>query len=146
MTAIPPTGGVLTGTVGVSTTVTFPAGVYSETLTISLQEVATPPTTGGFQLLGRVFSISAEDGQGNPVTHFDQPFTIVIGYEDSDVEGMVEEDLVLHYWSVAEERWVYIPGVVDTEANTLTVTLDHLTDFAVVEFPHLRLYLPAVVR
>ena len=146
ITAIPPTGGVLTGTVGLSTTVTFPAGVYSETLTIALQEVTTPPTTGGFQLLGRVFSLTAEDGAGNPVTHFDQPFTIVIAYDESDVEGMKEEDLVLHYWRVAEGRWVYIPGVVDSQANTLTVTLDHLTDFAVLEFPHRRLYLPTLLR
>ncbi|MCL4834360.1 MAG: hypothetical protein KJZ86_18090, partial [Caldilineaceae bacterium] len=146
ITAIPPTGGILTGTVGLSTTVTFPAGVYSETLTIALQEVTTPPATGGFQLLGRVFSLTAEDGAGNPVTHFDQPFTIVIAYDESDVEGMKEEDLVLHYWRVAEGRWVYIPGVVDSQANTLTVTLDHLTDFAVLEFPHRRLYLPTLLR
>ena len=145
-TAIPPEGGVLTGTVGFSTTVTFPAGVYSETLTIQLEVAATPPATGGFQLLGRIFSLSAEDGQGNPVTHFDQPFTIVIHYADEDVAGMNEEDLVLHYWSVAEERWVYIPGDVDTEANTLTVTLDHLTNFAVLEVPHSRVYLPALLR
>ena len=113
---------------------------------VRLEEVTTPPATGGFQLLGRVFAITAEDGQGNPVTRFDQPFTIVIGYEESDLDGMAEEDLVLHYWNVAEERWVYIPGVVDTEANTLTVTLDHLTDFAVLEVPHSRVYLPALLR
>ncbi len=145
ITAIPPTGGVLTGTVGLSTTVTFPAGVYSETLTIALQEVTTPPTTGGFQLLGRVFSLTAEDGAGNPVTHFDQPFTIVIAYDESDVEGMKEEDLVLHYWRVAEGRWVYIPGVVDSQANTLTVTLDHLTDFALMQEGSFRIFLPSVM-
>lgn len=145
-TVIPPEGGILTGTVGVSITVTFPAGVYSETLTIRLEAVSTPPATGGFQLLGRVFSITAEDGAGNSVTHFEQPITIVIGYEESDVAGMAEEDLVLHYWDVAEQRWLYIPGVVDTTANTLTITLDHLTEFAVLQFPHLRVYLPAIVR
>jgi len=145
-TAIPPDGGELSGSVGLSTTVTFPAGVYSETLTIRLEAVATPPDTGGFQLLGRVFSISAEDSAGNSVTHFDQPITIVIGYAESDVEGMAEEDLVLHYWRADEKRWVYIPGLVDREANTVTITLDHLTEFAVLEFPHLRVYLPAVVR
>jgi len=136
----------LTGTIGVSTTITFPAGVYSETLTLRLEAVDAPPDTGGFQLLGRVFAITAADGAGISVTHFDQPITIVIGYAESDVEGMAEEDLVLHYWRADEERWVYIPGLVDKEANTLTITVDHLTEFAVLEFPHLRVYLPAIVR
>ena len=115
-------------------------------MTLRLEAVASPPATGGFQLLGRAFSITANDSQGNPVTHFDQPFTIVIAYEEEDVEGMKEEDLVLHYWSGIEERWLYIPGTVDSQAHTLTVTLDHLTDFAVLEVDHQRVYLPAIQR
>ena len=131
---------------GLSTTVTFPAGVYSETLTITLQEVTTPPPTGGFQLLGRIFSITAEDGDGNPVTHFDQNITIVIIYDESEIEGMAEEDLALNYWSVTEKRWVFLMTEVDKEANTLTIHVDHWTDFAVLEVPRSRVYLPALLR
>ena len=143
---IPPEGGVISGSVGLSTTVTFPAGVYSETLTVTLQPVATPPATGGLRLLGLVLSITAVDGQGNPVTHFDQDITIVIEYEQSAVEGMIEDDLVLHYWNVAEGRWVLLPTRVDKDANTLTIHLDHLTNFAVLEVPQTRIYLPSLLR
>ncbi len=124
----------------------FPVGAYSETLIITLQEMVTPPPAGGFRLLGRVFSITAVDGRGNPVTHFDQQITIVIEYAQSDVDGVIEEDLVLHYWNIDEGRWVFIPGVVDTQANTLTIHLDHLTNFAVLEIPQTRVYLPALQR
>jgi len=140
-------GGVISGSVGLSTTVTFPTDAYSETLTVTMQQVPTPPPTGGFQLLGRVFSITAADGQGNPVTQFGQALTIVIQYEESDIaEGMSEEDLALNYWNIAEERWVFLVTEVDSEANTLTVHLNHLTNFAVLEVPRSRIYLPTLLR
>ena len=70
----------------------------------------------------------------------------MIAYTDADLVGVKEEDLMLHYWLVEEERWMLIPGIVDREANTLTVTLDHLTDFALLELPQSRVYLPALLR
>gem|GEM_PF-4909414 len=59
---------------------------------------------------------------------------------------MGEEYLTLYYWDVVGERWIAIAGVVDAEANTLTVTLDHLTIFAVLDATTQRIYLPTLYR
>lgn len=145
-TVVPLAGGSLEGQVGVVVGIHFPAGVAETPLEVTLEEVDAPPATGSFQLLGEVFSITALDPEQNPVTSFDNPFTIVIHYREEQVDGLNEGTLTLYYWQVSEERWIPIAGVVDREANTLTATLDHLTIFAVLDRPTQRLFLPAIQR
>lgn len=146
MVTIPPDGGTISGSVGLSTTVYFPAGNYSETLVVTLQEVEVPPSTGGFRLLGAAFSVEATIENGDPVTQFDQDLTIVIDYGSTDLAGVDETSLVLYFWDVADQRWVALPTTVDTAAKTLTVQVDHLTTFAVLKTAAVRVYLPAIMR
>ena len=146
----PENGGTISGTMGITVEVDFPAGMHSEPFTVSMAPVAEPPSTGVMRLLGRIFSIVARDGADRPVTQFAQPYTLTVRYADADVVGMNEADLVLHYWDVDAERWEEVPTVVDAEANTLTASLDHLTEFAVLETVseavQMRVYLPSVVN
>ena len=130
--------------VGFDTAITFPAAAYPESFALTLQRASNPPATGAFNLLGQVFALTAQDASGNPVTQFDRPFTLVLRYGQESVANLREEDLVLHYWNQAAQQWVAIPTIVDVAANTLTVTLDHLTNFAVLESERHHIYLPVV--
>ena len=146
----PAAGGTLQGDLGsVSTLLTLPAGAVDEPVAMNVAVVATPPATGGLKIAGSVFAITAETENGEAVTHFNRPYTLVIRYSDADVEGIDERDLALHYWSNAQGTWVEVPGIVDPADNTFTATLDHLTVFALLEgtAPQTsKLYLPAVTR
>ena len=108
-----------------------------------------PPATSGFQVLNQIFAIDAVTGNGTPVTQFTRPFILTIHYTDAAIQGLDESQLTLHYWHEAQQAWLAIPTTVDVDNNVLTVTLDHLTTFAVlqqrVEIP-VRLFLPVVQR
>lgn len=113
---------------------------------VTLEVVEEPPATGGFQVAGHIFSITALDPTQNPVTQFDSFFEIVIHYEDEQIGEVDEDELTLYYWRISEARWVAIAGVVDKDANTLTATLDHLTIFALLKAIEQKIYLPTVQR
>jgi hypothetical protein len=132
--------------VGLDTAITFPSGASETPIEVTIEQVIEPPATGAFQLLGQVLSITALDPAQNPVTNFDSFFTIVIHYEEEQLVGLLEENLMLYYWHSAEERWIPVTGVVDTEANTLTAILDHLTIFAVLDGAIQQIYLPTLHR
>ena len=131
------------------TTLTFPPGAVAQPVVVVVAPVATPPATGGFQVLGQVFAINATTPAGSPVTHFAQPFTLVVTYTDDEVQGIDEQSLTLHYWHEAQQSWIAIPTTVDAEHNRLTATLDHLTTFAVLQGQvsnPARVFLPLVQR
>ena len=50
-------------------------------------------------------------------------------------EGVVEADLVIAYYDVATGQWVSLPSAVDTENNTITSQVSHLTKFAILTAP-----------
>ena len=124
---------VTTNLGALETELTFPPGAVTQTVTIVVAPAITQPTTGDFQVLGKVFTINAMTSDGSPVTHFTKPFTLVVTYTDDEVQGIDEERLTLHYWHEGEQRWIAIPTTVDAANNRLTATLDHLTTFAVLQ-------------
>jgi hypothetical protein len=129
----PEAGGTATATVGnLQANIMVPPGAVSEPVQFSFAPAATPPSTGGFQLLGQAIEITAMTSGGAPVTQFNQPITLVIRYLDGDVAGIDEAALQLHYWSDAQQTWAQVPAIVDPVNNTITATLDHLTLFAIL--------------
>ncbi|MHA1209613.1 MAG: OmpL47-type beta-barrel domain-containing protein [Candidatus Freyarchaeota archaeon] len=55
---------------------------------------------------------------------------LVFHYTDSDLPANVsEEDLAVYRWDEVSSSWVELPGVVDTEANTITVEVSGLGYF-----------------
>jgi hypothetical protein len=84
---------------------------------------------------GHAFRITARLRDGTPVSRFERPYRLTVAYADSDWQsaGIADEQrLNLYWWNGA--RWeAILPCAncgLDTAANTLTVELDHLTDFA----------------
>jgi hypothetical protein len=49
--------------------------------------------------------------------------------------GVVEADLFIAYYDVATGQWVSLPSAVDTENNTITAEVSHLTQFAILAAP-----------
>jgi hypothetical protein len=104
---------------------------------------------GSLQFAGHAFTLVAEDGSG-AVTQFDPPFTLVLRYDESDWQDAGignEADLNLYYWDGTAWQGV-LPCAgcsIDTAANTLTVLLDHLTEFALLApAEEQRVHLPVV--
>lgn len=64
---------------------------------------------------------------------FDPPITLTWTYDPDDLQGD-EEDLVFVYYSVDGE-WVELDFEIDTENNTITVSIEHFTTFAVISMP-----------
>ncbi|RME59803.1 MAG: CHRD domain-containing protein, partial [Caldilineae bacterium] len=80
----------------------IPAGVVDDNTTVAIAEVAAPKQeTGILQFLGKGVEITAKDAQGNPITQFNQPFSLIVKYEDSDWQnaGIPSEDNVnVYFW------------------------------------------------
>ncbi|MCE7983871.1 MAG: DUF11 domain-containing protein [Caldilinea sp. CFX5] len=140
------TGGVITAP-DEKLTVLFPSGAVTTPVSVTVVNVAAPIVDAGFA--GIAFSIKATDAGGNDVSSFQQPLVITINYNEADLQnaGITDEQsLNLYYWDGAQ--WVAILPCagcqLDTVQNTITVTVDHLTLFAMRKAN--RLLLPLVVR
>ena len=104
----------------------------------------------GLFFAGKVVSITAKDANGNPVTSFAQPFTLVVKYEDSDWQNAgITSEANLNVYYAKDNGWLPIfpcNGCThDMEKNEFTLKLDHLTEFAVAGPQH-RLILPTIYR
>ena len=114
--------------------VTFPGGAVDTETTVTYTHRTEPSESmGSFRFAGTAFTLEATDAGGNPVTTFNEPFTISIHYDDADWQGKIwsEAGLNLAYWNGTD--WVNLLPCegcsLDTENNVLAVLLNHLTDF-----------------
>jgi predicted outer membrane repeat protein len=133
--------------------VTFPAGAVDGSTTVEIITHQQPPqTTDGYTFAGKAFDIEAKTSNGQPVTQFNQPFTLTVHYSDNDWQnaGIADEsDLNLYWWGGSD--WQAILPCAgcshDTTANRIVAVLDHLTEFAVMRKSEMMsIYLPSVVR
>ncbi|MFC1984484.1 hypothetical protein ACFLU0_00515 [Chloroflexota bacterium] len=95
------------------------------------EEAEIPPPEGG-----HIIAVSYDAGPDGAT--FSEPITLTITYNPDDLpEGVSEEDLVIAVWDEDADppQWVELPSVVDTENNTVTVTLNHFTIFAIIAPP-----------
>ena len=112
----------------------FPKGSTQGPATITLKEKDSEDP----EVLS-AFKINAATADGKPIHNFDKPFELNVSYADSGYEDMDidEEKLRLHYWDTNTKQWEAIPfgeeGYLDTESKELSVILDHLTEFALME-------------
>jgi hypothetical protein len=135
--------------------VDIPTAALSDNVTFSFTPQPTPNHGTGDLLFGKnSFQLTAEDSLGNPITEFAQPLNITIHYSDDDLQLSEEETLGLYYWDMSSAAWVdavttcaggvYIRDMV---ANTLSLQICHLTEFAVLlEDTRTLIFLPALLR
>jgi hypothetical protein len=145
VSTLPPSGGVITTSVGVQ--VQIPAGALTTTTLVTFTSQPAPSQPLNTPVL-QSFSIVATTVGGAPITQFQPPLTLTIDYNEAELAalGLTESTLNVAYWNGA--AWVYLLPCagcgVDRVNNRITVILSHLTEFAVTS--QARVYLPLVRR
>ena len=144
---IPHTG--LSGAITV--TVQIPVGVATDKLTLvynELDNISEPPQ--GFVSTGLNFTLDAYLDHILQASYvFTPPLTMTIEYSDADVVNIPqgEKSLALFYWAGSEWRSDGITLVTrDTVNNRLTVSIKHLTEFALFGKDFIPTYLPIIVK
>lgn len=87
------------------------------------------PVSIGYQIT------ATNTSTGTPYEKFAGNVTIKIPYTEEDLPtGVTEEDLSVGYYEDAAGAWQNVDGgtVIDTEANTFTISVDHFSKFALV--------------
>jgi hypothetical protein len=142
----PQTGGTLKPTAGFLT-VTFPPNTVNSETEVNFRLLSTPQQRlPNFLFANRAFVLEAFSG-GNEVTHFLQPYKMIIRYDASDLlaAGIIDAtQLNLLFWNGDEwETVLPCQGCVVDPANlTVTVILDHFTEFALAAPNINKVYLP----
>jgi uncharacterized repeat protein (TIGR01451 family) len=163
VTAINPAGSVTaTTTVNVYEHINIPAGGGTESssdgvltfdwgtdLTESLTITYTPQlttsySTGDFELVGIFFSLQAADENGDPILELSEPLTMTLSYNEENLPpGLDESDLEIRRFDVDLVEWVALPLISrDIVGNTITVLLDHFSEFALMVPEGYAIYLP----
>jgi ELWxxDGT repeat protein len=138
---------------GHTTTIQIPAGAVTETTTLryTARIAVTPPASFGFA--GHAFSLDAFHGDTYLAGfRFQQPIGITISYGDADIGGSDERALTLDYWDGS--TWIDAATTCapasayqrDLVANQLSLSICHLTDFALFGRTQRDTYLPIALR
>lgn len=157
-TITPGSGGVLTYTdpQGNSTIVSVPPGAVTENTTlVFIVDVAGTNFPPNFNFAGQAFALNAEqNGFPQPGFSFNEPVTVTINYSDADVAGLEENTLKLYYFNTIDDTWEDAATTCNPismytrqpNQNRITVTICHLTDFALFQ-PDLKpIYLPLIFK
>jgi hypothetical protein len=107
---------------------------------------SSPQLPSGFQILEHAFFVEAFTEAGTPVFSFLQPFTMTIQYNEPTLRRVFEESLAVKYWETNTKKWVTVPTNLQVEINELTISLDHLTTFAVIGEIQNNIFLPTVLK
>ncbi|MFA5309344.1 MAG: Ig-like domain-containing protein, partial [Dehalococcoidales bacterium] len=85
-----------------------------------------PPSSG--DIISKVYNL------GPSGTTFDRGITLTFKYDETIIPpGVAEEHLVISSWQ-SGEGWVDLPSIVDTVNNTITVQVNHFSEFAVLAY------------
>jgi hypothetical protein len=103
------------------------------TITTTYTPLAYPAASPGALVFGdRAFAVDAGDCHDNPVTDLTPPLTLTVHYDDPAL-GVDEETLAVYRWDAMGWTWQALTiKQQDMASNTVVVTLDHLSDFALL--------------
>ena len=105
-------------------------GSNAATVTTKINTAMPNPPSGAI-LAKNAVSIDAVDSSGSPISSLNDEITITIPYTEADLpSGTTEASLVIGVWNDANQTYDTLSTTVDTELNTLTATVSHLSDFA----------------
>lgn len=122
------------------TTIFIPAGAMpvgeGESVTIHITPIATLPHQNSARLYKYGYAFIAMDENGNQISsNFNQNVLITLSYTDEELERLeLDEDrLIPSYYSTTTESWAEPESyVVNTDDNTLSLQIDHFTDYTLL--------------
>ncbi|MBX0331537.1 hypothetical protein K2Z83_28195, partial [Oscillochloris sp. ZM17-4] len=127
--------------------ISFPADAVPEDVIVTYTELGAPTHAlpAGQRAL-RSFTFTAQTRSGQAVTHFSQPYTLVLSYTDAMLADLDEARLSLAFG--AGNTWVPVFPCPDCRqnraANHLSVALDHFTEFVLIGDTRWQVFLPAI--
>ncbi len=139
-------------TQGNPTTVEFPPGAVTDTITVTYVPAASALAPAGWAFAGHAFDLNVyQNDLPLPGYTFGSPVTVTLRYSDADVLPMDEASLTLYYLSGsawADAATTCSPASTydrHPAENWLSVPICHLSRFALFGATH-PLYLPIVLR
>jgi|GEM_PF-2037604 len=103
---------------------------------VTAGDIANAPTKGGqahVEVAGVIYDITMKLKHNNQVTdisNVDGGVEIALSYSNE-----ADDDLLgVYYYNEGSKEWEYVGGSVDATKNTITVTLEHLGKYAVLEY------------
>jgi ABC-type sugar transport system substrate-binding protein len=133
----------------VTVTVQIPAGALMDTVNLAYTaEPVSHSAPANFNFAGAGFNLSAyTDNVLQTGICFAVPVTLTLSYDPASLGSLHADELELRYWNGS--AWVSDGITVigrDTVAHQVTVTIMHLTDFALMGPSSRFIYLPLVQR
>jgi len=129
-------GSLVYGDGTVTATVTAPGGAVGAPTTLVFDEITASahPASPGFAFAGRFFTLSAYQNQVLQSNFtFSTPITLTLDYTADGVQFADENSLEVRYWDGSAWRTDGIALISrDTVNRRVTVTLSHLTEFALM--------------
>ncbi|HRN69637.1 MAG TPA: M23 family metallopeptidase [Candidatus Woesebacteria bacterium] len=110
-------------------TFTFPKNTTVNDIIFSLKPVLYSESSATLQPIGHVIEATADDGFGNFITQFSRLFTITFKILFSDTSRYKPDSLSI-YSSTDGTNWIKENTTINTQSDTATTQVDHLTQFA----------------
>lgn len=144
--SIPISGGVLTS-LHDGTIYTFSANTFTNTVNITHSLYLLNDTSlASDNLIGinHFFEVTAVDSDSGQPAQPLQPYTITVQYTENERYPAIENTLAAYWWDGSE--WLKEPSsVVDISANTVTVTPNHFSRWAILGETW-RIFLPRTAK
>jgi YVTN family beta-propeller protein len=139
---------VFTDFQGSQTTVEVPGDAVSETISLVYTYLEEPSHPSAWHFANHAFTLEVfKGGQLQPDYAFARPLRVTIEYTDADLGGFAEESLTLRTWDGA--AWSS-DGINLLErnlaGNELIVSLEHLSEFALLTIDHWEVQLPVLFK
>jgi len=112
----------------------IPAGALALTGTVTIRITPTDERVRlrGLKPIGLAYNIDAFDADGQPITRLRCPVALIFHYTDEELAaaGLNEDRIVAGFWDSLSGAWQRLDNaIIDPSANTLTVFVDHFTEF-----------------
>ena len=106
-------------------------GSSNVSFSVAKPDTVPPSTLNAAPITNAVQRITASDSNGTAINTLSNSIEIKITYNDSDIpSGTSESNLQLAYWNTTTRTWDPVSATIDTTLNTITASVDHLSDFA----------------
>jgi len=138
---------------GYTTSLSVPSEAVTDPILLVYSSVDTPTVPSNFSLIGQAFNLDAfQEGTYVEGYVFQQPISITLQYDGSDIEIRDERLLTLNIWDSIDNQWIDAATTCEPtsiyqrlpEQDQVTVAVCHLSEFVFLE--QIPLLLPFIIR
>jgi len=110
------------------TIIKMPDGTIPSSITITSAQGAWTDNETGMEAAGEVLDLEPSGLVFNPAV------SLILTYNPDKLHtGFDEKDLKAGYYDESQDRWIVVDSTVNTDLHTVTASVAHLTDYAVLQ-------------